>query len=54
MVDRRTRATEQVLAHVDKARDMIQEFRKDCISTDGAIKNPRLGNAALRAAPAMS
>lgn len=50
MVDRRTRATEQVLAHVDKARDMIHEFRKDCISGDGALKNPRLRNAALRAA----
>jgi hypothetical protein len=50
MVDRRTRATEQILAHVDRARDMIQDFRKDCIGGEGVLKNPQLRAAALRAA----
>jgi hypothetical protein len=36
MVDARTRATEQILAHVDRARDMIQDFRKDCIDGEEA------------------
>jgi hypothetical protein len=50
MVDTHTRATEQILAHVDRARDMILDFHYNSGTPGSPPKSPRLRAAVMKAA----
>ena len=51
MVDKYAKATEQVVAHVDRAHDAISEFRSDGINADGVLMRPLFQAASLNACP---
>jgi len=47
---KREKATRQVLEHVQRAREALEEFREDGISAEGELTRPVFQNAALKVA----
>ena len=50
MTDKRETATRQVLEHIERARQALDDFRIDATSAQGVLMRPRLQNAALKVA----
>ena len=50
MADKHAKATVQVLAHVDRAHDVISEFRSDGINPEGVLMRPLFQAASLKVA----
>ena len=50
MQGKREKATRQVLEHVQRAREALDDFRGDGISAEGELTRPLFQNAALKVA----
>lgn len=50
MTDKREKATRQVLEHVTRAREALEDFRGDGISAEGVLTRPHFQGAALKVA----
>ena len=50
MADKHAKATAQVLAHVDRAHDVISEFHTDAISAEGVLMRRLFQAASLKVA----
>ena len=50
MVDKREKATRQVLEHIARARQALDDIRSDGTSAEGVLMRPHFQNAGLKVA----